>query len=247
VRPQSVVRRLGPASSLLVLIALSVGYAAAQQASPLLQGVTGQPYSATLVRTHVETLSDGTHIHRVTKVFVARDSKGRSRYEPLPSDPSEPASKPSGFKTWTIEDPVAGEEIQLDAWQKLAVVRTFPATIPDTTNATEVHGAVGMMMEATTPFPTIEKLPPRTVCGVYSEGTRTTQIIPVGANGNDRQMADVQDVWAAPDLKIDMFVRVTGPGIGETTSEIQDLSREEPAPDLFQIPPGYRVVKQLPD
>ncbi|MGC2621493.1 MAG: hypothetical protein WA414_20790 [Acidobacteriaceae bacterium] len=236
---------------LLVLSALPAvlfaSHAAGQQASPYLQGVTGQPYSATTVTTHDETLVDGTKIHRVTKVFRARDSQGRSRYESLPPDPSESPVRPSGFSTWTIEDPVAGQEIQLDSRQRLAVVRTFPKTLPDTSNATAVHGVVGMTMDATTPFPTIEKLPPRTICGVYAEGTRTIDIVPAGVRGNDRPITTIQDVWEAPDLKISMFVRVTNPHSGETTSEVQNLSREEPAPELFQIPEGYRVVQQLPD
>jgi hypothetical protein len=44
-------------------------------------GNIGVPYSAQMITTQVQTLTDGTQITHVTKQFQARDSQGRTRNE----------------------------------------------------------------------------------------------------------------------------------------------------------------------
>jgi hypothetical protein len=60
--------------------------------------VTGCPFSAVLEITQTQTLADGTHIQRKSKMLIYRDSLGRIRYDHyllVPADkeiPSSPAS-----------------------------------------------------------------------------------------------------------------------------------------------------------
>ena len=88
--------------------------------------------------------------------------------------------------------------------------------------------------------PEVEKLGQETIDGVYAEGERVTTVIRAGTQGNDRDITVVTERWRSPDLGIEVLSKTTDPR-GDTTTEIKNLSRTEPDPALFQIPPDYKV------
>lgn len=227
----------------------------------------GAPYSAQLITTQVQTLADGTQITRVTKQFHARDSQGRMRTEMYLQDgeasTNQNANQPAFI---SISDPVGRQIIHLDARRKLAIVTAFPA-LPQhlDSQGTSVRpvqpvaqgGIAGGALSAqpVTAFPVLsratgpraerlqsdEKLPSQTIDGVYVEGHRITRVIPAGTQGNNRDITVVTETWSSPDLKILVLSKTSDPRIGERTMEIKDLSRDEPAPELFQVPADYKV------
>ncbi len=168
----------------------------------------------------------------------------------------------------TIRDPVTGQFIHLQPREKTAIVSTFspPEVTAARANATQARrtqlvtssqtqpqtGAGGGIGSGTAqsavvspmkrmPRPEVEKLPGQTINGIYAEGIRTTRIIPAGTQGNDRDITIVQETWFSPDLKIAVLTKTSDPRNGETTTEIKDLSRDEPSPELFQVPAGYKI------
>jgi hypothetical protein len=84
-------------------------------------------------------------------------------------------------------------------------------------------------------------LDPQTIEGVPVEGTRTTVTIPAGAIGNELPIEIVNERWYSPELKTVVLSRRSDPRLGETVVRLTNLTRAEPAADLFEIPAGYRV------
>jgi hypothetical protein len=89
----------------------------------------------------------------------------------------------------------------------------------------------------------LESLGAQTVDGVVAVGVRTTQAIPAGAQGYDREIVVVTDAWTSPDLRITMLRKTSDPRTGESTFRIDNFSRMEPEITLFQPPAGW-LIKQ---
>src|SRR5882724_10237759 len=77
--------------------------------------------------------------------------------------------------------------------------------------------------------------------GVEAEGTRTTFTIPAGEIGNDRPIEVVSERWYAPELQLVVMSRHSDPRAGETIYRLTNISRDEPAKALFEVPGGYTI------
>ena len=208
-------------------------------------GVKGQPYSLVETTTTVRTLGDGTTITNHQEIHRMRDAEGRQR--------TETGFERDGvmqFNIVNIFDPVARETISLVATTKTAHIFPMPEPKPiDPAKVAEMR-AKAAEVRANHPQPqpvnppTVEKLGGQTVAGVYAEGTRTTRVIPVGKEGNDREIRTVMEVWTSPDLKITVCRTMDDPRTGKSTMVVTDLNRGDPAPSLFQVPADYKVIDQ---
>jgi hypothetical protein len=90
--------------------------------------------------------------------------------------------------------------------------------------------------------PVVESLGQQFMEGVTSDGTRTTMTIPAGQIGNELPITIVSERWFSPELKVLVMSRQSDPRFGETTYRLTNISRGEPAPDLFEVPADYQVV-----
>ena len=72
-----------------------------------------------------------------------------------------------------------------------------------------------------------------------------TRIVPPGAFGNDQAITIVDEYWYSDELGVDLVRRHSDPRSGEQVSELRDLQRTEPAPEMFNVPPNY-TVQPLP-
>src|SRR5882724_4655625 len=86
-----------------------------------------------------------------------------------------------------------------------------------------------------------EKLGTQIVEGVAAEGSRTTITIPAGEIGNERAIEIVSERWYSPELKTVVMSRHSDPRFGETVYRLTNISREEPAHSLFEVPTDYAV------
>lgn len=234
-----------------------------------IEPVTGAPYSAEAVTDVVQTLSDGNRIVRQNKAQVSRDSHGRTRREegfamfgPLVNGPGA-----NEVRNVQISDPATATMVMLDLQSKAAhkipapprpVLRNKIASI--TSNAAvnverfeialpapEARGGVmfnrveavaGMRAEK----PVVESLGTQFMEGIAVEGTRTTLTIPAGHIGNELPINVVSERWFSPDLKVLVMSRQSDPRFGETTYRLTNLTRAEPAPQLFEIPADFKTV-----
>ena len=89
--------------------------------------------------------------------------------------------------------------------------------------------------------PVIDNLGQQFMEGVMADGTRTTMTIPAGQIGNELPIKVVSERWFSPELKVLVMSRQSDPRFGETTYRLTNISRSEPAPDLFEVPTDYQV------
>jgi len=200
--------------------------------------VKGAPFSAQTTIETVNVLGNGTHIDRKTAGAFYRDSQGRTRREetlPAVGPASESGATPHLV---FIQDPVAGVHYLLEPDRKVA--RQMPSHGghgPD--NADARHWAPGPRADAANA--TTEQLGTQTINGVSATGTRITRTIPAGRIGNDKPIQIVTERWYSPELQVNLMTKRTDPRSGTTTIQLTNISREEPASTLFQVPPDYTV------
>ncbi len=213
--------------------------------------VKGAPYSAEVVNQMVQVLADGNRITHTNSSMVYRDSQGRERREEMAN---------GTVRSIFITDPVEGVSYTLHPSTKEA--RKGPQR--------EVHistdaGAVGVTTTETRTFlvnssgngpetfffntevnsskakPVVEHLGTQTIEGVSAEGIRTTVTIPAGQIGNELPIVTVNERWSSPELRVTVMSTRSDPRTGTTTYKLTNVSRAEPSPALFQVPPDYTM------
>jgi hypothetical protein len=110
-----------------------------------------------------------------------------------------------------------------------------PTARLDNPPATAVARAFGPSESAT------EDLGEQVLEGVLAHGTRETSTIPAGALGNERAIVITSERWYSADIDAVVSSKTSDPRFGETSYELVNVVRTEPAPDLFTLPPGYEL------
>jgi hypothetical protein len=196
--------------------------------------VKGAPYSAQTVTEHTQTLADGNTIDRKETGAVYRDSEGRTRREQTlgPIGPIPAGATP--VQLVFINDPVAGVNYVLHPDTKTA--DKLPALQPPGPPPEPPPGAPKV-----SDMPQPESLGTKTVEGVSAEGTRMTMTIPAGRMGNAKPIVTVSERWYSPQLQVTVMSTTTDPRMGQTTYRLINISLDEPAHSLFEVPADYQV------
>jgi hypothetical protein len=215
--------------------------------------LAGRPFSAEEVYQQTQTLADGTRILRSNPSgLLYRDSAGRTRTER--HSPPSPMGKQSVVPAIPeIVDPVAGCIYYLDAANRVAhrvelpePLRpltppqglVFPMAAP--TLMTSTPGAASRVQPETSS----ESLGTQVIEGVPAQGGRTITTYPAGAFGNDRPISVTNELWTSLDLNAVIAAKTFDPRQGDRIQALTNISRTEPDPALFQVPPGYKVINE---
>jgi hypothetical protein len=91
--------------------------------------------------------------------------------------------------------------------------------------------------------PDVQQLGTKVVEGIQADGTRSTLTIPAGQIGNDNPIQIVDEVWRSPDLQVIVHSEHSDPRMGTTVYSLQNISRSDPSPALFQVPADYTVTE----
>jgi hypothetical protein len=221
--------------------------------------VSGRPFSATEVRSSLQTLGDGTEISSSSSTVLYRDSLGRTRQEP---DSPNALLSAAGVKSpgiIRITDPVGRYTITLNPNNMVArrlpmasgaaevtsseIARKVEEAARPATVAAGGRGGRGGRGGAAVENPVVdEDLGPQSMNGVVATGTRHTLTIPQGTIGNNRDIHVVNERWYSPDLQMLVKSVNSDPRFGTDTYELTNISRDDPDPALFQIPAGYTVM-----
>src|SRR5215472_9394288 len=229
--------------------------------------VTGAPFSAQTTTVTDQTLADGNHIHHQNNATLYRDSQGRTRRETTlegfgPWSATEAETKPVVM----INDPVAGVHYMLHPDEHTAMQMPLPklqGTLPAKAAGGKVAAGDRVFAVRMPPPPPgapegdfhifyqhidreeqsgqTESLGTQVIEGVKAEGTRITSTVPAGAIGNDQPILVVTERWYSPELQMVVMSRRSDPRVGETTFQLTNISRAEPAATLFQVPPDYTL------
>jgi hypothetical protein len=214
--------------------------------------VTGEPYTATVTTTSVEKLTNGTTISHTSTISEARDYEGRT-VRSVTTPPTGSSSQ--GFTRTTVMDPVAHTITEWRSQSTTATQFQLPANPHGQGRAWPASGGAGNGAtggpQAGSPGGarfhaqvTKTTLPSQTLAGVNAEGVRTTMTIPAGAQGNDKPLVSVRELWTSPDLKIVLLETSDDPREGSRKTEVNSLTPGAPDPTLFQVPQGYTVKTQ---
>ena len=77
--------------------------------------------------------------------------------------------------------------------------------------------------------------------GLSVQTTSLRRIIQPGEAGNDAPLEIVSEVSYSPDLQEPILTRTVDPRTGETTIQLRDIQRAEPAHSLFEVPAGFTI------
>jgi hypothetical protein len=77
--------------------------------------------------------------------------------------------------------------------------------------------------------------------GVLADGKRVTTVLPAGSIGNQQPITVLSEQWFAPDLEILVMTKHSDPRTGETTYSLSNITRGEPAANLFEVPADYTI------
>lgn len=231
--------------------------------------VKSEPYQAQAVTEIKQTLADGSHIVQTTTATVARDSDGRTvRIQKLstlgPWKSSTDSSQGNSPTLTSIFDPVAKAHIDYTSDVKVAHVLPLPTRLPsgaatdmgpslsvssagpDGPGANMVFSVQGRMVSPDAGNggnSKTESLGTKTIEGIQATGSRTTDTIPAGAIGNDKDIVITHETWYSPDLKVVLNSTQDDPRFGQTTYSLSGIQRGEPDAVLFEVPAGYKLEK----
>jgi len=88
----------------------------------------------------------------------------------------------------------------------------------------------------------VEDLGTRQIEGVAAKGIRSTTTIPAGEIGNLSPINMVTERWYSDELGMAVRITRSDPRSGETVYRLANIVRAEPPPDLFTVPPDYKIV-----
>jgi hypothetical protein len=262
--PMVGVPALGPAQ---IGVVTTGGMAISMQDSA--EVVKNEPYQAQAVTEVKQTLADGSHIAQTTTATVARDSDGRTvRVQKLgamgPWKSATTSSQANAPTLTAIFDPVAQTHIDYNSENKVA--RSLPMLPPLVKGERNVTHSFAVFAggpggdgpgpgpnyvfktrtesaEVTSANIKTEPLGDKAIDGIFVTGTKTTNTIPAGTIGNDKDLVVTRETWYSPDLKLVIQSTQNDPRFGETTYSLTNIQRNEPDPNLFQVPAGYKVEK----
>jgi hypothetical protein len=212
--------------------------------------VKNAPFSATASTETLQTLQDGTTIHRTSSSNLYRDSQGRSRSEVTLSGFGPLQASGTTHTMVTIADPVAGSRYVLDAEHKVAHQMQMhshgAAKSPEGEQSFQQKMQARLQQEEASGLVKKESLGTQTIAGVTAEGTRITKTIPAGQIGNSKALQIVFERWYSPDLQVVVKSMRTDPRFGTTTYTLANVQRTEPAASLFAVPADFTVQQGGP-
>ena len=218
------------------------------------------PFCATVLTGRIQNLADGNRIQQTSSERICRDSKGRTRREMDPSSRVDGTSHGPRLMT-TISDPIANvaytlNERQRTAWKHPMRIAASGSTVIRTGDS-KFTGNSSFSNFLLTPNPNsrviingkelkppdfnVEDLGEDSINGFPAKGTRITRTIPAGEMGNEQPMKVVTERWFSETLKMTLRTKQSDPRMGDTLTELTNISTAEPDPSLFQVPADYTI------
>jgi hypothetical protein len=210
------------------------------------------PYSATRTVTISKLGTDGQTTTQTLRSLLWRDAEGKTRQDDIEENKTFGETR-----AINVDDPVTrvhyawNDGGRLDKQANGVMVTHTPASWqeedfwPDSSPKGQPR-----IPPTPSPVPTndpdrkFEILQPKELSGIHVEGQRITWVIPVGREGNDREIRVIQEKWTSPDLRITIYSVLDDSRTGRTVIELTNIDRSNPAPSIFQPPtdrPMYDV------
>jgi hypothetical protein len=207
------------------------------------------PFTAVIKETFDQKLADGNAIHGTVRYRIARDSAGRMMSEmPTSCYTGEDGHRHQSYQV-TVYDRSTNTN---ESWalsgdlQKIATIFHMPAPQPPSPAEIAAMKASTHVRQAAMSEWQIEKLGTREFQGLSATGTRRTQTIPTGEEGNALPLVTIDESWISRNLNVTLMATRDDPRRGRTTAEIEEFHQGDPDPAIFSPPEGYIIKDQNP-
>jgi hypothetical protein len=211
--------------------------------------VTGAPFSANFSTESTQTLADGNQIQHSSTGSIARDTQGRTRREmTLPAIGAFAVVNGESLSHVVfLKDPVADTRYVLEEDKKIAQQLPQPS-VKGAFRDKEFRNpeAAAKKSEVEKSEVVTTSLGTQTIGGISAQGTRYTRTIPAGEIGNTKPIVIVNEKWYSPELQMVVMTKRSDPRSGDTTFQMTDIQRGEPAASLFQVPADYTISQGPP-
>ncbi len=202
--------------------------------------VPGAAFSAIVKLESTQALPDGTSATRRSIAVIARDSRGRIYNERRQLLPSTFTGTPQVISSH-IFDPETRISTFLNHYSHLARQQTVQG--PATEGSAQIPAKGAAMGN---PFFKQEDLGTDMMESVAVHGIRQTRTIPAAAAGTGKDLVIIDEYWYSEELHMNMLTKRNDPRSGVQVVYITQVSRNEPDPATFEVPPGYKVVDENP-
>lgn len=229
------------------LVAAQAALPQVRQQSPSLLSIIGEPFSGVRTSQGARNFVGGNRIDRGTTERLYRDGQGRTRVErdvPAQVLANNPQMEPVQI---TINDPLSGDRIELQARSKTALIfhgGSTPARAPLKSEPPVTVGFAGHQYDTLDPgWSKPTSLGEKSFDGLRATGQRRQYTVPVGTIGNEKPILLTVDQWFSPELSLVVARSGTSSIAGEFGMQVENLVHGEPAAGLFQVPTDYRRVE----
>jgi hypothetical protein len=177
--------------------------------------IRNKPYSAQIEGDAIQTLTDGSLLHRQWRNMYFRDADGRIRLEQTHPFSAASPSGPSRIKVW-VGDPVAnkssvsegdrGSQWTEPGWQKEFLFQFNKA-----------KGVVMLNLPVLNDTEDIRRtaLGVKQIEGMTCRGMKEDITLPIGIIGNQRAVRISIEIWYAPDIEAVVRSEVNDPRFGK--------------------------------
>jgi hypothetical protein len=212
-------------------------------------GITGGnvrvAYTVTIKQTYDQTLMDGNTIHWTVEEIQARDEAGRTMRQHIQGCADDGSGQPQLRIQTTVFDPTSKTSGNWAVGPGMMALTSIshlqePAVQPDWKDIPRTPSTPH------TPQITREDLGIRTIAGMEAIGTRMTEVLPAGWEGNDLPLRVTRETWVNSQNHTTLMTIDDDPRTGRHTSEVENLTVGPPDPALFTPPANYRVWDQNP-
>jgi hypothetical protein len=201
-------------------------------------------YTATVKQTFEQSLSDGNTIRWTVEAVQARDEAGRTMRQFIQGCEPDAGQWQLRIRT-SIVDPASKTDTSWNSGPgSMALTTVFHQT--ESTTPPDWKEIARTPSAPYKPEMTRENLGTRTIAGMEATGTRITEIVPAGQEGNDMPLKIVHETWLNPQNHTTLLAIDDDPRTGHHTWEVESLTVGPPDPALFTPPPNYKLWDQNP-
>jgi len=210
--------------------------------------VPGYPITGTINAENTRTGSHGKTVIARFRSKIYRDSKGRTRLD-WDTTPLDEPNKPRSLLI-EIYDPTSRTSIQLQPSTKTASKGHLPGPNDKPQHVCKASDFPTIHPKdlAQLPIPQVsqKELAHDVVDGMAVRHGRDSVTFSSNSSGKTSVHAMVTDYWFSQKLQAFVLVKRSGPGKSQHTIKLSDVSRSEPDPSFFIIPPDYQVSEPEP-
>lgn len=207
--------------------------------------IANAPFSAVVFVESTKSLPDGTTERFKTINNIARDSRGRIYNESRRLVPLSFTGTP-GLLSSHIFDPETKTNVFLNPFQHIARQSTLKGPAPNWDVAPAPLAKVPLNAKTSENGPRQEDLGTQVLDNLTIHGQRITSTIPTSVSGADKLLVVTHEYWYSEDLHLNMIIKHHDPRTGDQILNVRQVNRDDPDPQLFQVPSDYKVVDETP-